>query len=123
MAQRKVSHIRDVFVSTETEAVIETLVRWDAIAIAIAFTTLLTRYPCFPREYPSYRFHFLKYRRLEFLDLGLIFPDHYLRTDYVYEMLMSLANLYVAVEVGVGVRSLAAAVVSYIIVDSHTHLH
>ena len=53
-----------------------------------------------PREYPSYRFHFLKYHRREFLDLGLRFPQHYQQTDYVYEMLMSLANLYVAVEVG-----------------------
>lgn len=43
MAQRKVPHIRDVFVSTETEAVIEALVRWAAIAIA--FTLLLTRSP------------------------------------------------------------------------------
>jgi hypothetical protein len=57
-----------------------------------------------PREYPSYRFHFLKYQRLEFLDLGLRYPRHYQRTDYVYEMLMSLANLYVAVEVGPGSR-------------------
>eukprot|EP01036_Dinobryon_divergens_P027108 gene27108-35827_t len=86
IAQRKVPYIRDVFVSTETEAVIETLVR----------------------EYPSYRFHFLKYRRLEFLDLGLRFPDHYQRTDYVYEMLMSLANLYVAVEADGFVGSLSS---------------
>ena len=34
MAQRKVPHIRDVFVSTETDAVIEALVRWVRVAIA-----------------------------------------------------------------------------------------
>ena len=49
-------------------------------------------------EYPQYRFHFLNFRRLEYLDLGLKDPNVYCRTDYIYEFLMSMANLYVAAE-------------------------
>ena len=40
----------------------------------------------------------LRYQRVQFLDLGLQFPEHHLRTDFVGELLFSLANLFVAVE-------------------------
>ena len=54
----------------------------------------------FFREYPEYRFHALQYPRKEFLDLGLKYAhlDYHRGTDYVDEMLFSLANLYVASE-------------------------
>jgi hypothetical protein len=48
------------------------------------------------REYPEYRFHFLKYPRLEYLDLGFWTPDVARRTDYVDEFAYSLANLHLA---------------------------
>jgi hypothetical protein len=49
-------------------------------------------------EYPLYRFHFIRYRRQEFLDLGLKLGKEFENIDYVYEFLFSLANLFVASE-------------------------
>eukprot|EP00388_Colpodella_angusta_P042617 GDKK01056877.1.p3 GENE.GDKK01056877.1~~GDKK01056877.1.p3 ORF type:complete len:117 (-),score=3.15 GDKK01056877.1:57-407(-) len=71
-------YVQDIFLSTETEAVI-----WALQA-----------------EYPEYRFHVLHYPRKEFLDLGLAHQHiaYHQSTDYVDEMLFSLANLYVASE-------------------------
>ena len=52
------------------------------------------------REYPEYRFHFLRYPRREYLDLGLNNLDnvYHRNTDWVNEFLYSMANLYVAAE-------------------------
>ena len=69
----KYPHCKDVFVSTETEAVIEALIY----------------------AYPSIRFHFLSYPRMEYLDLGLKIREIYEQQDYVSEFLYSMANLYV----------------------------
>jgi hypothetical protein len=60
------------------------------------------------REYPEYRFHFLRYSRYEYLDLGLKYPKEYLRTDFVREMVLSLANLFVATEAQGFVGSLSS---------------
>lgn len=69
----KYPHLNHVFVSTETETVLETLVN----------------------EYPSLNFHFLRYPRQLFLDLGMNYKNIYEQQDYVSEFLFSLANLYV----------------------------
>jgi hypothetical protein len=70
MMQAKYPHVRNVFVSTETEKVIDTLVR----------------------EYPSYNFYFIDYPRKEVLSLRNSVVDF----NYVDEFLYSMANLYVA---------------------------
>jgi hypothetical protein len=69
--------IKDVFVSTETEYIIHELTRL----------------------YPDYRFHFLHYDRVQILNVRAGKHDNNATmTDYVSEMLYSMANLYVAVE-------------------------
>ena len=52
------------------------------------------------REYPEYRFHFMHYPRREYLDLKLEHTEniHHKDTDFVDEMLYSLANLHVATQ-------------------------
>lgn len=62
------------------------------------------------REYPEYRFHALRYPRKEFLDLALSHPHltYHQGTDYVDEMLFSLANLYVASEAHAFVGTLSS---------------
>lgn len=62
------------------------------------------------REYPEYRFHFLRYPRREYLDLALAHQDEpYNRdTDYVDELLFSLANLHVAAEAHAFVGTLSS---------------
>ena len=74
MIAKKYPLVNNIFVSTETEDIIAVLVE----------------------AYPMYRFYFLDYTRTETLKL-----DHNMKDptmDYAYEMLFSLANLYVAVE-------------------------
>ncbi len=55
--------------------------------------------PAYFRYYPEYHFHYLQYERLEYLDLGMDSADRvHESTDYVAELLFSLANLHVASE-------------------------
>ena len=79
----KYPHIRDVFVSTETEAIIHELVQ----------------------SYPTFTFYYLAYPRVEYLDLSANSTLHIsideknnqtVRTDYPSEFLYSMANLYLA---------------------------
>merc|ERR1712127_583411 len=63
-------HIRNIFISTETELVIAELVR----------------------NYPQYSFYFLDYTRTVQLQLG----NSPAKFDYHNEFLFSMANLYVA---------------------------
>lgn len=65
---------------------------------------------CCRREYPEYRFHVLNYPRKEFLDLALENQHvaYHQSTDYVDEMLFSLANLYVASEAQAFVGTLSS---------------
>lgn len=64
----------------------------------------------YSREYPDYRFHALHYPRKEFLDLALQNQHiaYHQSTDYVDEMLFSLANLYVASEAQAFVGTLSS---------------
>jgi len=84
--ERKLPHIQDIFVSTETQGVLDELVV----------------------GYPSYRFHYLQYPRLEFLDLGLDFVDRGVVMDWVDEFMFSMANLYVASEADAFVGTLSS---------------
>lgn len=65
---------------------------------------------CIISEYPEHRFHVLRYPRKEFLDLGLRYPHlaYHQSTDFVDEMLFSLANLYVASEAHAFVGTLSS---------------
>ena len=74
MIAKKYPLVKNIFVSTETEDIIAVLVE----------------------AYPMYRFYFLDYNRTETLKLDHNNKDPTM--DYAYEMLFSLANLYVAVE-------------------------
>lgn len=62
------------------------------------------------REYPNYRFHFMKYPRREYLDLALKHQGHaqHRDTDFVEEMLYSLANLHAAAEAHAFVGTLSS---------------
>ncbi len=82
--QRKLPWARDVFVSTETESVIHTLVR----------------------EYPDLRFHYLRYHRLEYLNLNSSSSGN--GTDFVSEFVMSMANLFVSSQAGGFVGTLSS---------------
>lgn len=62
------------------------------------------------REYPEYRFHYLRYPRREYLDLGLQYahlPYHH-DTDFVQEFVYSMANLHVAAEAAAFVGTLSS---------------
>jgi hypothetical protein len=82
--QRKLPWVRDIFVSTETESVIHTLVR----------------------EYPDLRFHYLRYDRLEYLNLNSTVSSSSSSssssgtngTDFVAEFIMSIGNLLVSLQ-------------------------
>lgn len=71
LLRTKHPHIRNVFVSTETERVIYELIQ----------------------TYPSYNFYFIDYRRQEYLDLDGN-PNDF---NYANEFIYSMANLYVAI--------------------------
>ena len=58
---------------------------------------------CRPRDNPGYRFYYLSYGRVEYLDLAVETsqthaPDGTLVVDFTHEFLYSLANLFVAVD-------------------------
>merc|ERR1712224_242777 len=69
---KKAPHIREIFVSTETEWVIHALAQ----------------------NYPNYTFYYIDYERVQDLKLKEIDPD----LDYTREFIYSFLNLYVAVE-------------------------
>lgn len=71
LLRTKHPHIRNVFVSTETERVIYELVQ----------------------SYPLYNFYFIDYRRQEYLDLDGNRNDF----NYADEFIYSMANMYVAI--------------------------
>ena len=79
----KVKHIKDVYLSTETESVIQTLAE----------------------EYPEYSFYYLHYDRVQDLNLGVVDPS----IDYVQEFLLSFTNLYIAIEATAFVGSLTSS--------------
>lgn len=73
MVRKKLPHIKDIFVSTETDAVIHSLIE----------------------DYPQYRFHFLRYHRSLYLDFRDVSGE---TSDFVHEFMYSFANLLVASE-------------------------
>ena len=92
------------------------------LSITIILVPFLSPRSRLYREYPEYRFHFLRYPRLEYLDLGLqedvegngdketagkqkqkqkgdrVNKSASSTTDFVEELLFSMANLHVAAE-------------------------
>lgn len=52
----------------------------------------------FISEYPEYNFHFLRYERIEFLNVELSKTKNINAIVFVKEFLYSLTNLYVAIE-------------------------
>ncbi len=70
---KKLPHIKDIFVSTETDSVIQSLIE----------------------QYPNYRFHFLRYHRSLYLDFRDVSGEN---SDFVHEFMFSFANLFVASE-------------------------
>ena len=85
-AMKKRPNVRNIFVSTETEKVIEEL-------------KLL---------YPEYNFYFLKYDRMEILDFVDSRQDPLYKQDFVDEFVYSMANLFVAVEANAFIGSLSS---------------
>ena len=83
MLKRKAGHVKNIFISTETE--------WVIYALA--------------KNNPDYNFFFLDYNRVEQMDLQVIDPS----IDYVHELVYSFANLYVAVEADSFVGSLTSS--------------
>ena len=84
--RKKYSHLRDIFVSTETEEVI----------------------PLLYTQYPDFVYHFLRHKRHVFLDLALRNESLVRSTDFVAEFVFSMANLYVATEASGFVGSLTS---------------
>jgi len=73
----KLGHIKNIFLSTETEEVIGML----------------------RSDYPDYNFYHLAYPRLEYLDLSLLISQEVqVNQDFVGEFVFSMANLYVSSE-------------------------
>ena len=70
--RKKYPHVRNIFISTETQDIIDYL----------------------QGVYKDYNFYQLNYTRTQNLALWEIYPE----MDYVYEFILSIANLYVAVE-------------------------
>ena len=62
------------------------------------------------REYPEYRFHYLRYPCKEYLDLGLRLAHvpYHRDTDFVQEFMYSMANLHVAAEASAFVGTLSS---------------
>jgi hypothetical protein len=79
IAMHKYPGIRNIYLSTETESVINTLIR----------------------EYPNYNFYYLSYNRTEYLDLEAENSVH-AGTDYIKEFMYSLTSLYIAVDGAMG---------------------
>jgi hypothetical protein len=51
------------------------------------------------RNYPEYRFHYIRYNRIEYLNVSMSVYDHEAAAKtFNYEFLNSMANLYVASE-------------------------
>ena len=69
---KKYPHVRNIFISTETQDIIDFL----------------------QTRYQEYSFYQLNYTRTQNMALWTIDPT----VDYVYEFIMSIANLYVSVE-------------------------
>jgi hypothetical protein len=79
IARHKYPEITNIFLSTETESIINTLIR----------------------EYPRYNFYYLSFNRTEYLDLKAE-ESIYEGVDYIKEFLYSLTSLYIAVDGAMG---------------------
>lgn len=80
---KKAKHVKKVFLSTETEWVIQDLAK----------------------SYPEVEFYYLEYNRIEHMDLRVIEDS----VDYPMELMLSFANLYIAIEATVFVGSLTSS--------------
>ena len=83
LMKKKAGHIKNIFISTETEWVIHSLAK----------------------EYSDYNFFFLDYHRVERMNLR----ETDASIDYVHELVYSFANLYIAVEADFFVGSLTSS--------------
>ena len=81
--RKRAPHVRNIFVSTETESVINDLAYY----------------------YPYYKFYYIDYQRTQRLQLSQI--D--LEFDYSHEFVYSFVNLYVAIEADFFVGSLSSS--------------
>ena len=81
--RKKAPHIRNIFISTETESVINDLAT----------------------NYPYYTFYFIDYKRKERMKLSVIDPDFSYSNEFIY----SFVNLYVSVEADFFVGSLSSS--------------
>lgn len=75
----KYPDIMNIYLSTETESIIDTLIR----------------------GYPHYNFYYLSYNRTEYLDVQAENSVHE-GTDYIKEFMYSLTSLYIAVDGAMG---------------------
>ena len=80
---KKAKYVKKAFLSTETEWVIQALAE----------------------SYPDFEFYYLEYDRIEQIDLGVIDET----INYPMELVLSFANLYVAIEATVFVGSLTSS--------------